>query len=1496
MPTKMTATNTLNKGLVMDFNPLITKDDCLTNALNATLLTFNGNEMQLQQDMGNGRVETAFLPEGYVPVGTCEFGDIIYVVSYNPLENKSQIGCFPSPERNISSDEITDMQQSLAAADFQEFSGGSPTGVLKATSVKKILYGDKNMNPGDKYIIYEEATGAGNLENNASTLSDFGNTAHTLGTWPKLLKIKVVSIEESGKIVDLGASVKWYDNNYYLTVLSSNSTGEGKDIDSYRSLVSSAYSVFQSKVSGKLALLAELEAVESFSCTHDVFTEETANGVKHYIYFYTSWRTSHPDVNPSGFIITKSAWIETAEGGKLRIPQLSTEGGETVVRYKTSSDALDVPIKDGWDKDNNQWAVTQVKEYTRLYDLANPSSDYETYLTKNFDFLYKTQVTWNLGLGETGVSKDDLRPITRATRLLTEEGRPNEKREYVFNLDSYERDDSETIYKTKDRQGILRTLAKVQLSDDVINNYFGKDIPTLVSSSFIIEKYNPELEDLKEAYPTDLSNLIWNYSVAPVMPYGVLDWLTVNGTIDFSKLGSGEIDLTAWRYYVSGGVATLTWGLEAYPEPNKGIAEVHFDFYDNQGFAAGYKITGKSSYSGVFTDNIVLGQKNSSHRMVSVDAYNKTFPHAGLKVDKEDPTGEVVVTTNSNKPDWGTTPGSGQIGPWTSDTGTLHPNMLYLVRITVKYTTKDLMDNYDLDNETGFRTFWRWMWTNGIFNENYYSVADFENLQPQLGIDFSATFDTRATKKTNALKAYIAEYAPTSFEYEEISGKPYKTLGAAVYHINQNSGDDAKGNILLTLAPGLNEGFNTFNLNPDHIDKINNITVTLGRSSITKNIEQPAVVHTGANVISNIDNSLQPVIAKYLDSHNGAKDLSGYIAYQYGENKAYVSDTLLSLLSTQYVNDGGAVISRGTYSRSESFVNSTSPVGSATKELYTDDASYEAYLDSFSLNLVGGSLKEESVAEPITYLDSEGNEQKLTHYTQRTNITMAQATDGIQLTLTGIAFSKLFAMDAKRDTESKTLQSIMAYSTEEYNSVSKLGFHYYQNHLYFNSVCFLGLGRERGENTWSAWRYDKVKNGQWRSGSKSGGGHGKKEFDGKTHNPAHWDEVAHLQGAFKGAFSEAPVAAFSIGRFTENGDWDIDSKTQQHGRSHQITGQNMATIKKVFGMSGTYIYDDNQRAPVYMPESGAYKTASHNAHMLAIWDRAKGKWYTTHDWFISGGNNSQAKKGGTPVCHTLADMLGSLYIQLYAVTESEGNLSILGNITSLQPYTEMWNKDIIISVDVSKMTTSDIQDLLEIQQMNMKNYLTNLKANSDCPGNINELNTQIVLYGTQRVISFQFAVNYNLQNLPYIYEALGTPKHTIRLATEVDGQLGQTAQFEGNVSNNVLYTWTGSNIVPFGANSTLYYASEFVTAQGSDGKERIYARFGTPKKAIKSSTFAVLSSVIVHENGEVYWENLDKLAGWNSTRYVHWYSWNGNDGKDPKFINLPGASIFNEYK
>jgi len=41
------ATNRWTKGLIMDFSPENTQNEVLTHALNATLLTFNGNELSL---------------------------------------------------------------------------------------------------------------------------------------------------------------------------------------------------------------------------------------------------------------------------------------------------------------------------------------------------------------------------------------------------------------------------------------------------------------------------------------------------------------------------------------------------------------------------------------------------------------------------------------------------------------------------------------------------------------------------------------------------------------------------------------------------------------------------------------------------------------------------------------------------------------------------------------------------------------------------------------------------------------------------------------------------------------------------------------------------------------------------------------------------------------------------------------------------------------------------------------------------------------------------------------------------------------------------------------------------------------------------------------------------------------------------------------------------------------------------------------------------------
>jgi len=85
---KSAVMSTFKDGLVMDMNPMASKNTTLSDALNATFVTMRGNELVLQNDYGNGRIEKAYLPPGYIPIGMKEYGGIIYIASYNPLTNK----------------------------------------------------------------------------------------------------------------------------------------------------------------------------------------------------------------------------------------------------------------------------------------------------------------------------------------------------------------------------------------------------------------------------------------------------------------------------------------------------------------------------------------------------------------------------------------------------------------------------------------------------------------------------------------------------------------------------------------------------------------------------------------------------------------------------------------------------------------------------------------------------------------------------------------------------------------------------------------------------------------------------------------------------------------------------------------------------------------------------------------------------------------------------------------------------------------------------------------------------------------------------------------------------------------------------------------------------------------------------------------------------------------------------------------------------------------
>ena len=285
------STNKFTKGLVMDFSPENTRNEVLTHALNATLLTFNGNELSLQNDMGNARVETAFLPEGYIPVGTCEYGGIIYIVSYNPLEDKSQIGCFPSPERNISNDELGKSDtEPLTSNYFQEMVENLtnvPTGTIK-NNAQYILLKESNLNPGDKFLVYASDS---IYEEKLANLQKIENGKEEFIANP-VLALNIVAIEDSGKIVYLNSDLRTYEKeiftddssityNYHILGEelqgSSGFTNAKIDIDSYRNVVSSGYNVFRSKTSGRLALLAELIMIDSYTVTHSVVPTKDAN-------------------------------------------------------------------------------------------------------------------------------------------------------------------------------------------------------------------------------------------------------------------------------------------------------------------------------------------------------------------------------------------------------------------------------------------------------------------------------------------------------------------------------------------------------------------------------------------------------------------------------------------------------------------------------------------------------------------------------------------------------------------------------------------------------------------------------------------------------------------------------------------------------------------------------------------------------------------------------------------------------------------------------------------------------------------------------------------------------------------------------------------------------------------------------------------------------------------------------------------------------------------
>jgi hypothetical protein len=79
-------------------------------------------------------------------------------------------------------------------------------------------------------------------------------------------------------------------------------------------------------------------------------------------------------------------------------------------------------------------------------------------------------------------------------------------------------------------------------------------------------------------------------------------------------------------------------------------------------------------------------------------------------------------------------------------TGRLKPNCLYLVKVKVTYVSSD-----EARSSSEVREFYRWLYTNMIFNQHYVDTDDFQ----VLSLDFTPGFKVNYNAKSTETKSEV---------------------------------------------------------------------------------------------------------------------------------------------------------------------------------------------------------------------------------------------------------------------------------------------------------------------------------------------------------------------------------------------------------------------------------------------------------------------------------------------------------------------------------------------------------------------------------------------------------------------------------------------------------------------------------------------------------------------------------------------------------------------
>ena len=565
----MQAQNTFNEGMVLDNHPLMTPNTVLTDALNATLVTMNGNEMVLQNDMGNARVENAKLPPGYIPIGMKEYGGIIYIACYNPLTNKGQIGCFPSPQRQKTATQISEITPTFKFPDVTYIKEENDEEWYKINSLLtkcEIFPKGTIIRSGDKFSVGLPIASMFGTDNIDSTgehyISNYNNVENGLVKTPmnRMYTFGVATLDNNGQLRDITNQLKRYKGGQQIQFSNIDSdlykfncgywqnemSTEDKDglVSSElmdQTNVQSKLNTYNSKLFGRLFLYAKYNTVQSIEVSVIGYKKlDDNNTINNPIY------TGHTDSDYSDVelpLIQNQKYLQIDSKILLLI----------YVNYKYN-------CPDGSKSLNSK-------------NLVEPLEGYEYYFDKNDQ------------------------NIIRGIQFIINNNS-------IYNLPFSIPNDYNKNYNLG---------YGYPLQDKITNIYSFSQVYTL--------PLNTTDKISWTAYPV-------TYFYDNGLKFGEIPDESVSGELNPDNINSGKMELNSWRYYVNNDRVLLTWGFESYPRENDVISEISFSFYDVAYNTLKWKFFTKErvSYNGEFNENFDISNfiSDSSNYNTSVIP-NKLF-------------------------------------------------------------------------------------------------------------------------------------------------------------------------------------------------------------------------------------------------------------------------------------------------------------------------------------------------------------------------------------------------------------------------------------------------------------------------------------------------------------------------------------------------------------------------------------------------------------------------------------------------------------------------------------------------------------------------------------------------------------------------------------------------------------------------------------------------------------------------------------------------------